>query len=464
MSRATRAGLLLMSILLIAIALAACGDGESENAPAEQPTTEAAAPADQTDTEAAAPADQTDTEAAAPADQTDTEAAAPADQTDTEAAAPAEADVEPSPEPAEETTSDAEGSEGSATPINVAFLQPSDNAIIPITSTVVMSATGVTIAPAGQLVEGQVHLHILINAPFIEAGNPIPNDAQHLHFGDGSTTTELVLPVGSHTLRLQAADGAHVALAGEEYRDEIVVSVADDAPAQAVRFAMPSDGATVPPSFDVAMAATGLIVEPAGPINANAGHFHILIDTDFIEPGNPIPNDEAHLHFGKGQLTTTLGLEPGEHLLRLQMADGAHVALEGEEFRDTITVTVAADTPAANVKFVAPADGELVTSPVSVNSPVSVKMSAAGLIVERSGGVLRAGAGHMHILVDTDFIEAGNVIPADDNHIHFGGGQLTTTLDLAPGEHVLRLQMANGAHLALEGEQYRDEITVTVAE
>jgi hypothetical protein len=30
------------------------------------------------------------------------------------------------------------------------------------------------------------------------------------------------------------------------------------------------------------------------------------------------------------------------------------------------------------------------------------------------------------------------------------------------GVHTLRLQVANGAHIALEGEQYRDEITVTV--
>ena len=48
--------------------------------------------------------------------------------------------------------------------------------------------------------------------------------------------------------------------------------------------------------------------------------------------------------------------------------------------------------------------------------------------------------------------------------IHFGQGQLTTTLDLEPGEHTLRLQFADGAHIALDGDQYRDEITVVVAE
>ncbi|MCC6168673.1 MAG: DUF4399 domain-containing protein, partial [Caldilineaceae bacterium] len=44
----------------------------------------------------------------------------------------------------------------------------------------------------------------------------------------------------------------------------------------------------------------------------------------------------------------------------------------------------------------------------------------------------------------------------------FGKGQLTTTLELAPGLHTLRLQAANGAHIAFEGERYRAGITVTV--
>ena len=68
----------------------------------------------------------------------------------------------------------------------------------------------------------------------------------------------------------------------------------------------------------------------------------------------------------------------------------------------------------------------------------------------------------MHILVDEDFVYPGDVILTTDTMIHFGQGQLTTTLDLEPGEHTLRLQFADGAHMALDGDQYRDEITVTV--
>ncbi len=422
MKKITQVKLILLCLLLM-MAVVACGGDDEESAPAtEAPPTAAATVAEAPTT--------------AP---TATAVEAPTVESTTAAQAEASTSV----------VTD-------TTPIRVAFLQPTMNAIIPVTSTVIMTATGVMIAPAGEVVEGQVHLHILIDTPFIEAGQPIPKDETHLHFGDGSTTAQLLLTPGSHTLRLQAADGAHVALAGDDYRDEIVVNVTDGAPEQAIRFAMPTDGATVPPTFDVAMAATGLMVEPAGPVRANAGHFHILLDTDFVEPGQPIPKDETHLHFGSGQLTTTLELAPGEHTLRLQMADGAHVALEGDQYRDEITVNVVEGAPAAQVYFVMPTDG------MTVTSPVDVKMAAVGLLVERAGAVVAEGAGHMHILVDSDFIAPGEAIPADDTHIHFGGGQLTTTLDLTPGEHVLRLQMANGAHLALDGDQYRAEITVTV--
>lgn len=253
-----------------------------------------------------------------------------------------------------------------------------------------------------------------------------------------------------------------------------------------VRFAAPQDGSIVGPTFDVEMVANGLTIEPAGEIHDGAGHFHILVDTDFIPAGELLPFDESHLHFGKGQLSTTLELEPGVHVLRLQFANGAHIALDGEQYHDTITVTVAAPasasastsvtttttvTPTAatseedeeesgeevapDVHFVEPQDGD------EVASPFDVTMAADGLTVEPAGEI-HEGAGHLHILVDTDFVPPDELLPFDENHLHFGKGQLTTTLELEPGVHVLNLQFANGAHIALDGEQYRDTITVTV--
>ena len=88
-------------------------------------------------------------------------------------------------------------------------------------------------------------------------------------------------------------------------------------------------------------------------------------------------------------------------------------------------------------------------------------MGATGLSVDPAGDI-KENSGHMHILVDEDFVAPGEVILASDTMLHYGDGQTKTTLDLPPGEHTLRLQFANGAHIALEGDQYRDEITITV--
>ena len=119
-----------------------------------------------------------------------------------------------------------------------------------------------------------------------------------------------------------------------------IPKITEEAVVPSVRFVTPVDGAVVSSTFGVEMAAEGLTIEPAGEINENAGHFHISIDADFVVPGELVPFDEQHLHFGQGQMTTTLDLEPGVHSLRLQVANGAHIALEGEAYRDVITVTV----------------------------------------------------------------------------------------------------------------------------
>ncbi|CAN5502302.1 hypothetical protein BH10CHL1_BH10CHL1_20880 [soil metagenome] len=225
--------------------------------------------------------------------------------------------------------------------------------------------------------------------------------------------------------------------------------------AQRVFFREPTNGATIPVTTTVVMGAEGLKVEPAGAVEAGAGHFHILEDTDFIPAGEVIPNDATHLHFGKAQLTTPITLTPGIHVLHLQFANGEHIALDGPQYRDTITVTVVAGAPAQSVHFVTPLND------ATVPEKFAVTMAATGLLVEPAGEP-QANAGHFHILVDQDFVPAGEVITKDAEHLHYGLGQTQATLDLKPGKHTLRLQFANGTHIALDGPQYRDEITVTV--
>jgi hypothetical protein len=109
----------------------------------------------------------------------------------------------------------------------------------------------------------------------------------------------------------------------------------------------------------------------------------------------------------------------------------------------------------ARVFFTGPSSG------ATVSSPVHVTWSAENFTVEPAGEV-KAGAGHLHVMVDTDCMPAGQIVPKDDTHVHYGQGQLEADLELAPGPHTLCLQAADGAHTALAGEGMTQVINITV--
>lgn len=115
---------------------------------------------------------------------------------------------------------------GNAQP-SVRFTEPRDGATANAPVRVVMSAKNFTVEPAGDgsIHDGAGHLHIMVDTPCIAAGQTVPKDETHLHFGDGSTETELALEPGTHTLCLQAADGAHTALPGEGMTHTINITV-----------------------------------------------------------------------------------------------------------------------------------------------------------------------------------------------------------------------------------------------
>jgi hypothetical protein len=105
-------------------------------------------------------------------------------------------------------------------------------------------------------------------------------------------------------------------------------------------FISPVDGETVKNPVVVRFGLKNMGVSPAGVQIENTGHHHLLIDTDLPALNQPVPADEQHLHFGKGQTETKLTLTPGQHTLQLLLGDHLHVPHNPPVFSEKITITV----------------------------------------------------------------------------------------------------------------------------
>ena len=117
-------------------------------------------------------------------------------------------------------------------------------------------------------------------------------------------------------------------------------------------------------------------------------------------------------------------------------------------------LTLSACAMAQSVSFVEPVDG------ATVSSPVKVKFAVTGMDVKPAGD-MTANTGHHHLLINAAPVKAGEVIPADETHIHFGKGQTETEVKLPPGTYTLSMQFANGLHQSY-GPGMSKDIKVTV--
>jgi len=106
--------------------------------------------------------------------------------------------------------------------------------------------------------------------------------------------------------------------------------------------------------------------------------------------------------------------------------------------------------PKAKVAFSEPKNG------AEIRGPVKVVMTVEGMTIRPAGEVIE-GTGHHHILVNQDPVAAGQVLPTDDAHRHYGKGQTEAVLDLPPGDYKLTLQFADGLH-----RSYGKELSETI--
>ncbi len=110
------------------------------------------------------------------------------------------------------------------------------------------------------------------------------------------------------------------------------------------------------------------------------------------------------------------------------------------------------------VYFVNLRDGQTVASPFRVAFGV-YGIGVAPALTDKPN------TGHHHLLIDTELTdeEKQYAIPADDQHIHFGGGQTEYVLNLPAGPHTLQLVFGDMNHELHKPEGILSEkITVNV--
>lgn len=101
------------------------------------------------------------------------------------------------------------------TPARVFFKNLKNGQTIPTKYKIEFGIEGVAVKPAGEIVPGTGHHHLVIDGDAIPAGQVVPMDENHMHFGKGQTEAEITLKPGKHKLLLQFADGAHVSYGPE---------------------------------------------------------------------------------------------------------------------------------------------------------------------------------------------------------------------------------------------------------
>jgi hypothetical protein len=106
------------------------------------------------------------------------------------------------------------------------------------------------------------------------------------------------------------------------------------------------------------------------------------------------------------------------------------------------------------VWFIEPQNG------ATVGQTFKVKFGVKGMDVEPAGDQNK-GKGHHHLLVNLMSKPAGEIIPFDDKHIHFGKAQTEADIKLPPGQYKLTMQFADGFHLSY-GKDFAATIEVTV--
>ena len=107
----------------------------------------------------------------------------------------------------------------------VFFVTPRDESTVSSPVILNFAVSGMAVTTSGDNTPMTGHHHVIIDAELPALDMPIPADANRVHFGDGSSTTELDLAPGEHTLQLLFADYLHIPHDPPVYSDRITITV-----------------------------------------------------------------------------------------------------------------------------------------------------------------------------------------------------------------------------------------------
>lgn len=98
-----------------------------------------------------------------------------------------------------------------------------------------------------------------------------------------------------------------------------------------------------------------------------------------------------------------------------------------------------------------------------VKSPVFIQFGLSGMGIAPAG-TKKKNTGHHHLIIN-EKIEGEELkenIPADEQHIHFGGGQTEANITLKPGTYTMQLVLGDLNHVPHSPPVMSERITITV--
>lgn len=109
--------------------------------------------------------------------------------------------------------------------VSLFFVTPADGATVSSPVHIEFGLEGMAVAKAGDNSPNSGHHHLLVDTGLPDLGMPIPADKNHIHFGDGSTSTDLELAPGQHTLQLLLGDYLHIPHDPPVMSEQITITV-----------------------------------------------------------------------------------------------------------------------------------------------------------------------------------------------------------------------------------------------